>query len=162
MGARNRVGVGLSYRPPEPEFVNLLTDNPFWRTGPPGFTDWRKRFLGSLKVYKFGLRLHRLAELVPWNRFLRSFKFKNSGSVHCIFVSGSRLFSAKNSCFIFYSFVLVLFYFTVIWHFYILYLSKFIPSFTDKSSKNVGERFSQSMCHSTKWTVQIAATRFYY
>ncbi len=41
MRARNRVGIGLSYRP---------------------------------------ARLHRLAELVPWNRFLGSLKFKNSGS----------------------------------------------------------------------------------
>jgi hypothetical protein len=35
MGARNRVGIGLSYRP---------------------------------------ARLHRLAELIPWNRFLKSLK----------------------------------------------------------------------------------------
>ncbi len=41
MGARNRVGIGLSYRP---------------------------------------ARLQSLAELVPWNRFLGSLKFKNSGS----------------------------------------------------------------------------------
>ncbi len=27
---------------------------------------------GLLKVYKYGLRLHWLAELVPWNRFLGS------------------------------------------------------------------------------------------
>jgi hypothetical protein len=25
------------------------------RTGPPGYKGWRNRFLGSLKVYKFGL-----------------------------------------------------------------------------------------------------------
>ncbi len=30
------------------------------------------RFLGFLNVYKYGLRLHWLAELVPWNRFLGS------------------------------------------------------------------------------------------
>jgi hypothetical protein len=30
------------------------------------------RFLGSLNVYKYGLRLHWIAELVPWNRFLGS------------------------------------------------------------------------------------------
>jgi hypothetical protein len=41
MWARNRVGIGLSYRP---------------------------------------ARLHSLAELVPWNRFLGSLKLKNSGS----------------------------------------------------------------------------------
>jgi hypothetical protein len=41
MGARNREGLGLSYRP---------------------------------------ARLCSLAELVPWNRFLGSLKFKNSGS----------------------------------------------------------------------------------
>ncbi len=42
MVARNRIGIGLSYRP---------------------------------------VRLHSLAELVPWNRFLGSLKLKNSGSV---------------------------------------------------------------------------------
>jgi hypothetical protein len=41
MGARNRVGIGLPYRP---------------------------------------ARLHSLAELVPWSRFLGSLKLKNSGS----------------------------------------------------------------------------------
>jgi hypothetical protein len=41
MGAGNRVGIGLSYRP---------------------------------------ARLHRLAEFIPWNRFLGSLKFKNSAS----------------------------------------------------------------------------------
>jgi hypothetical protein len=30
--------------------------------------------MGSINVYKYGLRLHRLAELIPWNRFLGSFK----------------------------------------------------------------------------------------
>ncbi len=44
MGARNRVGIGLSHR---------------------------------------HARLHRLAELIPWNQFLSSLKmFKNSGSAH--------------------------------------------------------------------------------
>jgi hypothetical protein len=41
MGARNRIGIGLSYR---------------------------------------SARLHSLAESVPWNRFLGSLKFQNSGS----------------------------------------------------------------------------------
>jgi hypothetical protein len=41
MGARNRVGVGLSYRP--------------------------------------AARLHRLAELIPWNRFLASLKVEQFG-----------------------------------------------------------------------------------
>jgi hypothetical protein len=45
MGARTRVGIGLSHRP---------------------------------------ARLHRLAELVPWNRFLGSIKDKNSDSVDSI------------------------------------------------------------------------------
>ncbi len=35
--------------------------------------------LGSLNVYKFGLRLHRLAELIPWNRFLGSLKVYKFG-----------------------------------------------------------------------------------
>ncbi len=30
-------------------------DNPFWRTGPPGYIGWRNRVLGSVNVYKFGL-----------------------------------------------------------------------------------------------------------
>ncbi len=34
------------------------------------------RFLGSLNVYKYGLRLHWLAELVPWNRFLGSITWR--------------------------------------------------------------------------------------
>jgi hypothetical protein len=42
MGARNRVGIGLSYQP---------------------------------------ARLHRLEELLSWNRILGSLKFENSGSV---------------------------------------------------------------------------------
>jgi hypothetical protein len=32
-----------------------------------------------LKVYKYGLRLHMLPELIPWNRFLGSLKVKNFG-----------------------------------------------------------------------------------
>jgi hypothetical protein len=48
MGARNRVGIGLSY------------------TGLPGYIGWRNQFLGSLKVLKYQHRclgdyLHALA-----------------------------------------------------------------------------------------------------
>ncbi len=42
MGARNRVGIGLSYQPAR--LHRLVESIP------------RNRFLGSLKVYKFGLR----------------------------------------------------------------------------------------------------------
>jgi hypothetical protein len=38
------------------------------------------RFLGSLNVYKYGLRLHWIAEFCPWNRFLGSLTFTNTGS----------------------------------------------------------------------------------
>ncbi len=31
------------------------------QTGPPGYIGWRNRFLSSLNVYKYELRLHRLA-----------------------------------------------------------------------------------------------------
>ncbi len=62
MGARNRVGKGLSYRPAGlPSLAELI----YWN-----------RFLGYINVYKFGLRLHRLAELIPWNRFPGSLKIR--------------------------------------------------------------------------------------
>jgi hypothetical protein len=32
-------------------------DNPFWRTGPPGYIGCRIPLLGSLNVYKFILRI---------------------------------------------------------------------------------------------------------
>jgi hypothetical protein len=51
MGARNRVGIGLSYRP---------------------------------------ARLHRLAEFIPWNRFLGSKTFKNTGSGSIPNIAGSK------------------------------------------------------------------------
>ncbi len=61
--------------PPEPVFVDLLRspridshrvgpvqyNNPFCRTGPPGYIGWRNRFLGSINIYKYGLRLRSLA-----------------------------------------------------------------------------------------------------
>jgi hypothetical protein len=52
----------------EPVFLNLLRspginsqpagryDNPICRTGPPGYIGWWNRFLGSLNIYKYGLR----------------------------------------------------------------------------------------------------------
>jgi hypothetical protein len=46
MGARNRVGIGLSYRPAR---LHSLAELVLWN-----------RFLGSLKVYKFGLSLERI------------------------------------------------------------------------------------------------------
>jgi hypothetical protein len=55
---------------PEPVFVDLLrspesisslagastTTLPIWRTVPPGYIGWRNRFLGSINIYKYGLR----------------------------------------------------------------------------------------------------------
>ncbi len=34
----------------------FLVQNFFCRAGPPGYISWRNRFLGSLNVYKYGLR----------------------------------------------------------------------------------------------------------
>ncbi|MFN9981334.1 MAG: hypothetical protein ACK53Y_15520 [bacterium] len=48
MGARNRVGIGLSYRPAR---LHSLAEIIPWN-----------RFLGSLKVKKFGLRLSGVAK----------------------------------------------------------------------------------------------------
>jgi hypothetical protein len=59
-GARNRLGIGLSYRPAR---LHMLTELVPWN-----------RFLGYKKVKKFGLRLHMLAELIPWDRVLGSLK----------------------------------------------------------------------------------------
>jgi hypothetical protein len=58
MGARNRVGIGLSYRPAR---LQRLAELIPWNG-----------FLGSLKVSLYRLRLHSLAESILWNRFLGS------------------------------------------------------------------------------------------
>ncbi len=84
MGARNRVGIGLSYQPAR---LHRLAESIPWN-----------RFLGSIKDLKCELRagifkksmearnrvgiglsyrparLHRLAEFIPWNQFLGSIK----------------------------------------------------------------------------------------
>jgi hypothetical protein len=39
------------------------------RTGPPGYIGWRNRFLGSLNVYKFGLRRKTAKQLIT-SRYL--------------------------------------------------------------------------------------------
>jgi hypothetical protein len=62
LGASNRLGIGLWYRPSR---LHRLAE----------FNPWN-RFLVSLKVYKFGLWLHRLAESIPG--ILKT--FTNSGS----------------------------------------------------------------------------------
>ncbi len=89
MGARNRLGIGLSYWAARPHW---LAESISWN-----------RFLGSLKVYNtwagifkeamgawnrrgrglsyWPARLHRLAEFIPWNRFRDT--FKNTGSMLC-------------------------------------------------------------------------------
>jgi hypothetical protein len=61
MGARNTVGIGLSYRPAS--LCSLATQ-------------FQTRFQKSIPRPK----LYSLAELVPRHRFLRSLKVKNSGS----------------------------------------------------------------------------------
>ncbi len=49
--------------------IRAQYDNPVCRTGPPGYTGWRNRFIGidtcSINIYKYGLWLHRLAESIP-------------------------------------------------------------------------------------------------
>ncbi len=82
MGTRNRVGIGLLYRPARARICK-----PFKELGidsQPGGLERQpylyqlarlhlvesipqNRFLGSLNIYKYGLRLHWLEELVPWN-----------------------------------------------------------------------------------------------
>jgi hypothetical protein len=59
-GGRNRVGIGLLYRPAK---IHRLLESIPWN-----------RFLGPIKVLKYRLRIHNLAEFVPWNRFLGSLK----------------------------------------------------------------------------------------
>ncbi len=55
IGARNRVGIGLSYRPAR---LHRLAE----------LIDWN-RFLGSLKVKNFGLSMNRDLESIPfWSR----------------------------------------------------------------------------------------------
>ncbi len=96
MGTRNRVGIGLLYRP-----ARACICKPFKEPGidsQPGGPEQqpyllyrlarlhrltelipRNQFLGSFNVYKYGLRLHWLAELVPWNRFLGSLNIYKYG-----------------------------------------------------------------------------------
>jgi hypothetical protein len=68
MRARNKVGIGLPYRPAR---LHRLAELIPWN-----------RFLGSIQVLKFGLRPaspHKLAELIPWNRFMGSIKVVKFG-----------------------------------------------------------------------------------
>ncbi len=81
MGTRNRVGIGLLYRPARARICKpfkepRIDSQPGGPVREPYLLYWLSRFHrlveGSLNVYKYGLRLHCLAELVPWNRFLGS------------------------------------------------------------------------------------------
>jgi hypothetical protein len=83
MGARNRVGIGLSYRPAMPGYIG-------WRNWFLGIDSWAPyKFKNSSSELEFlksigarnragtGLsyrpaRLHRLAEFIPWSKFLGS------------------------------------------------------------------------------------------
>ena len=67
MGARNRVGIGLSYRPARAGII--------------------KQSMGARNRVGIGLsyrpaRLHRLAEFIPWNRFLGSIRLKIRARMH--------------------------------------------------------------------------------
>ncbi len=102
---RNQVAIGLLYRPAraricKPFKVPRIDSQP----GGPVWQPYllyrlarlhrlaelipRNRFLGSLNVYKYGIRLHRLAELVPGNRFLGSITWRtqtnfDTGRLYC-------------------------------------------------------------------------------
>jgi hypothetical protein len=96
MGTRNRVGIGLLYQPARARICKPFKE-PGIDSQPGGpvrqpYLLYRlarlhrlaemiplNRFLGSLNVYKYGLRLHWLTELVPWNRFLGSLNFYKYG-----------------------------------------------------------------------------------
>ncbi len=86
MGARNRIGIGLSYRPARARICNpFRSPGIYSQSGGPvrkPYSSYRparlhrpaesiswNRFLCSINVYKYGLRLHRLAELISWNQF---------------------------------------------------------------------------------------------
>jgi hypothetical protein len=95
MGIRNRVGIRTLYRPARARICKPFKepgidsqpagqlDNHSCCTGSPGYIGWRNQFLVSLNVYKYWLRPHWLAELVPWNRFLGSLNvYKNLLRLH--------------------------------------------------------------------------------
>ncbi len=94
MGTRNQVWIGLLYRPARARICKPFKE-PGIDSQPGGPVRQlpyllyrlarlhrlaelipRNRFLGSLNVYKYGLRLHWLAELVHWNRFLGSITWR--------------------------------------------------------------------------------------
>ena len=66
---------------------------PAWLHRLAEFIPWN-RFLGSLNVYKYGLRLHWLAELVPWNRFLGSITWRTKTKT--IFFGSKRIYWSLN------------------------------------------------------------------
>jgi hypothetical protein len=90
IGTRNRVGIGLWYRPDRGSNLSPTmgagNQEPSRHravgTGPPAYVAWLlnsrlgswNRFLAPKRDLSFRLRLHRLAELIPWNRFLGSLK----------------------------------------------------------------------------------------
>ncbi len=80
LGARNRAGIGLSYRPAR---LHRLAEFILWN-----------QFLSYLNVYKYGLRLHWLVELVPWNRFLGSITWGTKTKT--IFFLSKRIYSSLN------------------------------------------------------------------
>jgi hypothetical protein len=97
MGTRNQVSIGLSYRPASlcsfaTQFLTRFLESILRPTAglkfqtqarlhstQPGGISSLESILGLLKSLKFWLRLHWLAELIPWNRFWAPQKFKNSG-----------------------------------------------------------------------------------
>ena len=69
----------------------------------PSLVPWN-RFLGSLNVYKYGLRLHWLAKLVPWNWFLGSITWRTKTKTIFLdrneYIRSSTIKGTKNNKFI--------------------------------------------------------------
>jgi hypothetical protein len=89
MGARNRVGIGLSYRlaqatQPELEFFKSqrglgTEEEEGYRTGPPGHISWRNLFLGKDSGAPYTFKNTGSGGFFPWNRFSGSLKVQKFG-----------------------------------------------------------------------------------
>ncbi len=105
MGARNRVGIGLSHRPAK---LHRLSEFIPWNWFLRSLNIYKYRlrlhwlgelvpwnwFIGSLNVYKYRLRLHWLAELFPWNQFLGSITWRTKTKM--IFFRSKQIYSSLN------------------------------------------------------------------
>jgi hypothetical protein len=75
MGARKRVGIVLSYRPPQSRKLKsrFVARNQFQAVRQPYMPTWFLAPIAGLKL-PTQATVHRLAESIPWNRFLGSLK----------------------------------------------------------------------------------------